>query len=112
LTAISSLDLRKLYLGFVVYFAEGLQIHPLSNNSDPRVREIFLQDVVGMSARTYDRRLLTLTLQTGRHRPETFTDLEDVLQAISENSLAVAFVWLEDVEDRDGIKILRVLWQH
>jgi hypothetical protein len=112
LTTISSLDLRKVYLGFVVNAPSGRQIYPIANNSDARAKEIFLQDVVGMSARTYDRRLLTLTLQTGRHRPVSFTELEDVLGSIADNSFAIAFVWREDVENRDDVKILRVLWQH
>jgi len=112
LSNISALDLRKLYLGFVVYSDTGRQIHPISNHSDARAWEIFLQDVVGMSARTYDRRLLTLTLQTGRHRPQVFNELEYVLDAIAANPLAIAFVWQEDLQHRENIKVIRVLWQH
>jgi hypothetical protein len=111
LTTVSSLDLRKLYLGFVVNSETGEQIHPITNTSDTRVKEIFLQNVVGMSARSYDRRLLTLTLQTGRHRPETYSDLDDLLNRVANDSLSIAFVWEEDAESRDDIKLLRVLWQ-
>ena len=111
LKTVSSLDLRKLYLGFVVNSETGQQIHAITNNSDSRVKEIFLQNVVVMSARSYDRRLLTLTLQTGRHRPEIYTDPCDVLNRVASNSLTISFVWKEDADSRDDIKILRVLWQ-
>jgi len=110
LETLSSLELRKLYLGFVVNSEAGRQIRPITNNSNARIKEIFLQDVVGMSARSYDRRLLTLTLQTGRHRPEVYADLGDLLNRIASDSLSISFVWKEDAEDRNDIKILRVLW--
>ena len=108
--AISPIDLRKLYLGFVVLSNTGTQVRPLSNESDARLKEVFLQDVMGMSARSYDRRLLTLTLQSGRPRPEVIEDLNLLLQRIDNDLQAVAFVWEEDVENMDNVKVLRVLW--
>lgn len=104
------LDLRKLYLGFPVMTPDGTPIRPLSNASDARLGEIFLQDVMGMSARSYDRRLLTLTLQSGRPRPEVIEDVDVLLQRIDTNLQSITFVWDENIQDLDNVKVLRVLW--
>lgn len=108
--AISPLDLRKLYLGFVVMTSNGAPVRPLSNASDTQLKEIFLQDVMGMSSRSYDRRLLTLTLQTGRRRPEVIEDLSILLQRIDSDLQSITFVWEEDIESLDSVKVIRVLW--
>jgi hypothetical protein len=110
IVSISPLDLRKLYLGFVVTAGDKTQVKPILYASDELLQEIFLQNVMGMSARSYDRRLLTLTLQSGRPRPQVFEDLESVLQRIDSDPQTIVFVWEEDIENLPNIKILRVLW--
>lgn len=110
LQSVSSIELRKLYLGFIVNAETGEQIQPVTNDSDSRAKEIFVQNVVGMSARSYDRRLLTLTLRTGRHRPEVFRDTTALLDRIADDAYSIAFVWEEDVAGREDIRTLRVLW--
>jgi hypothetical protein len=100
-----------LYLGFVVTTDTGQNIRPLINASDPQAVEIFLQDVMGMSRRSYNRRLLALTLQTGRPRPDVHSDLDSVLEKIGNDRLAIAFAWQDDIQDLDTVKVLRILWQ-
>jgi len=109
---VSSIDLRKLYLGFTVNDAQGEPIRAATNSSNPNLWQAFLQNVMGMSDRSYHRRLLTLTLQSGRARPEVFDNLDGVLNSVESTGNTITFAWREDVENRDEIKILRVLWQH
>lgn len=111
MTTVSSLDIRKCYLGFVVRDSSGNQIHPITNGSDTHLWEVFLQDVMGMTSRSYRRRLLTLTLQSGRRRPEISENLDSLLDHLKSNSNAVSFVWEEDLAGRSDFKILRVLWR-
>jgi hypothetical protein len=66
---------------------------------------------MGMSARSYDRRLLAKTLQTGQSRPDELHSVEDVIERIGNDRQAVSFVWEEDIHDRENIKILRVIWR-
>jgi hypothetical protein len=108
--SVSPLDIRKLYLGFVVRDRQGNPIRPMTNASDSRLWEIFLQDVMGMSARSYDRRLLTLTLQSGRPRPDVYGSLQSILDSVEQDDNAVAIVWEEDIAKRPGLKVIRVLW--
>jgi hypothetical protein len=69
---IDLLDVRKIYLGFSVRTSRNEQIRAASNITARGIYEIFLQGVMGMSVSTYDRRLLTLTLQSGRRRPDIY----------------------------------------
>jgi hypothetical protein len=108
--SLSPLDLRKLYLGFVVTTNDRNPIKPVLNASDAFLTELFLQDVMGMSERSYDRRLLTLTLQSGRPRPEVLDDIGAIVEAVANDPYAVAFVWEEDIVDVDSVRIVRVLW--
>lgn len=108
---LGSLDIRKLYLGFVVRDEQKQPIRAIANGSDTHLWNVFLQGVMGMSDRSYERRLLTLTLQSGRVRPHVITDLEQLLRTIEAEPNAVAFVWQRDLEGHVNLKVLRVLWQ-
>ena len=109
--SVTAIELRKLYLGFIVTTVDGLQIRPLNNAGDAQIHRIFLQDVMGMSARSYDRRLLTLTLQSGRPRPSVHENVDEIINLVSNDDLAISFVWKKDIDSRSDIKILRVLWR-
>lgn len=108
---LGSLDIRKLYLGFVVTDEQKQPIRAISNDSDAHQWSVFLQGVMGMSEKAYERRLLTLTLQSGRTRPRVITDLELLLQTVETEPNAVAFVWQRDLEGHNDLKVVRVLWQ-
>jgi hypothetical protein len=111
LESLGSLDIRKLYLGFVIRDEQNQPIRAFSNGSDARLWNVFLQSVMGMSDKSYERRLLTLTLQSGRVRPHVVTDVQQLLQTVKSEPNAVAFVWQRDLEGHDDLKVLRVLWQ-
>lgn len=111
LESLESLDIRKLYLGFLVRDEQNQPIHAFLNGSDARLWNVFLQGVMGMSDKSYERRLLTLTLQSGRVRPHVENDPEQLLQTIETLPNSVAFVWRRDLEGHDNLKVLRVLWQ-
>jgi hypothetical protein len=111
LDSLGSLDIRKLYLGFVIRDEQNQPIRAILNGSDGHLWNTFLQSVMGMSDKSYERRVLTLTLQSGRVRPHIVMDLEQLLQAVETEPNAVAFAWQRDIEGHDNLKVLRVLWQ-
>ena len=65
---LDSLEVRKLFLGLTVT-QDGNRLRPVLNETDARVKEIFLQNIVSMSDITYDRSLLRLTLIQGQRQP-------------------------------------------
>lgn len=109
-TRLDSVELRKLYLGFTVT-REGRALRALRNLSDRTLDDIFLQNVVSMSGRIYEQRLIASTLHQGRPRPEEIRDSAQLLAAIAEDPLAVSIAWQSAVADNPRLRVLRVLWQ-
>ncbi|HEY0749386.1 MAG TPA: hypothetical protein VGD63_21980 [Steroidobacteraceae bacterium] len=106
---LDSLEVRKLFLGMTVEH-NGTRLSALLNESDPVIKEVFLQNVVAMTETTYDRRLLQLALQHGALLPAVYTDNTRLLAAVVADPAAVSFAWYRDVAQDKKIKILRVLW--
>jgi hypothetical protein len=80
------------------------------NETDARVKEIFLQNIVSMSDITYDRSLLRLTLIQGQRRPIAYGDIALLLKAVAADPSAVSYAWSKDVARDPRLRILRVLW--
>ena len=107
---LSNLELRKIYLGIALRLDDEV-IRGLRNVSDEMLDRIFLQNIVAMSERTYQRRLLTFTLRYGRPRPPEVSDSEELLARLSADPYAISYMWKADAEDRKEIKILRAIWR-
>jgi hypothetical protein len=106
---LDSLQIRKLFLGMTVT-QHGTRLRPVLNQTDTRVKEIFLQNIVSMSEITYDRSLLRLTLIQGQRQPTVYQDMALLLKAVAADPSAVSYAWSKDVAHDPRIKILRVLW--
>ena len=107
---LNSLDIRKLYLGFNVRDRSERQIIALTNASDDRVMTVFLQNVMAMTQRAYNRRLLTLAVQSGRPRPRSVQSLERLHQLLLTDRMMVTCMWKTDADKFADLKVLRVLW--
>jgi hypothetical protein len=106
---LDSLEVRKLFLGLTVTH-NGDRLRPVLDEADPRVKEIFLQNIVSMSDTTYDRSVLRLTLIQGQIKPIAYKDIGLLLKAVEADPTAVSYAWAKDVAHDSRIKILRVLW--
>ena len=106
---LDSLEVRKLFLGMTVTH-NGDRLRPLLNEAEPRLKDVFLQNVVSMTDMTYDRRTLRLALQGGRSLPAVYTDKGTLITAVAADPTAVSFAWAKDVQYDRRIRILRVLW--
>ena len=106
---LDSLQIRKLFLGMTVT-EHGTRLRPVLNQTDARVKEIFLQNIVSMSDSTYDRSILRLTLIQGQRQPTIYQDIALLLKAVASDPSAVSYAWSEDVAHDPRIKALRVLW--
>jgi hypothetical protein len=106
---LDSLEVRKLFLGMTVTH-NGERLRPLLNEADPRIKDVFLQNIVSMTDMTYDRRILLLALQGGRSLPTVYTNTTTLINNVATDPTAVSFAWAKDVQRDKRIKILRVLW--
>jgi hypothetical protein len=108
LSSLNSLEIQKLFLGLTVV-TNGLDVHPLRNESDEAMRQLFYQDVVSMSEPTYERRLLALTLQQGRTAPPVYRDSRALLNAIAADPRAISYAWASEAARDARIRILKFL---
>jgi hypothetical protein len=106
---LDSHEVRKLFLGLTVTHS-GDRLRPVLNESDARVKEIFLQNIVSMSETTYDRSVLRLTLIQGQVKPVAYKEIALLIRAVIADPTAVSYAWAADVAHDSRIKILRVLW--
>jgi hypothetical protein len=106
---LDSLEVRKLFLGMTVVH-NGDRLRPLLNEAEPRLKDVFLQNVVSMTDMTYDRRILRLALQGGRSLPAVYADKAMLINTVAADPTSVSFAWFRDVQHDKRIKILRVLW--
>lgn len=108
--SINSLDIRKVYLGISVTVA-GNPVRALRRRDDERLNQIFLQSVVAMSQRSYERRLLSLVLKFGTPRPVEVDDHDELLELLARNTSSIAYMWKSEAEADASVRIIRVLWQ-
>ena len=108
--SISTLDIRKIYLGISVSI-DGRNIRAFRWRNDERLNNIFLQSVIAMSQRSYERRLLSMVLKFGTPRPVEVSDRDQLLQLLARNPLSIAYMWESDAEADTRVKIIRVLWK-
>ena len=106
---LDSSSVRKLFLGLTVQRG-GERLRPLLNESDTRLKEVFLQNIVSMSDSTYDRHVLQLSLEQGRKQPKVYQSNAQLINSVAADPTAVSYVWLRDVESDKRVRILRTLW--
>ena len=107
--AMDSLTVRKLFLGLPV-LVNGRLLHPVRNRSDPRLDEIFFQDIVAMSQSSYERQILTGVNRQGWLRPAEYRGEAEVLGTLAADPNAVSYVWRRNLGHNPGVRIVRVLW--
>ena len=110
LQSISTLDIRKAYLGVVVR-VDGHQVRPILMRGDDRLEQVFYQSVVAMSKKSYERRRLSLALKYGTPRLAEFEDVSAVSLALQSDECAITYLWKRDAETIPGIKTIKLLWQ-
>lgn len=107
---ISLLDIRKIYLGISVRLGGGT-VRALRRDDDDQLNRIFMQSVIAMSERSYERRLLSLMLRFGTPRPEEIDSLDEVHRRLSQRPYSIAYMWKREAESDARVKVIRVLWQ-
>jgi hypothetical protein len=107
---VSSLDIRKAYLGISVT-VDGKVLRPIRRGDDERLDQVFLQSVMAMSRRSYERRLLSLVLKFGTPRPVEIDEREDLVQLLLDRPNSISYMWKSDAESDSRVKTIKILWQ-
>ena len=107
---ISSLDIRKAYLGISVSVG-GNSIRPIRRREGERLNKIFMQSVIAMSLKSYERRLLSMMLKYGTPRPIEVDNREELLRQLMINPGAIAYMWKSEADEDLRVRVIRVLWE-
>ncbi len=105
---LSSLDLRKLFLGLPIT-QEGQQLQAVIYQPDSEMRDIFLKTVVGMTSRSFERKVLQARLSFGARIVPTYRSKTEVVEALQEKQLVVSFMPFSDAQFYE-LEVVQTLW--
>jgi hypothetical protein len=103
-------DLRRIYLGLAPKDTD-ITLTPVGNKSEALLYEVFLQKIVHMSSRSYERHLLTKVVRGGSQRMQISTDADSLNDALRNNKNAISFMWENDAKTNPDITIVQKIWQ-
>lgn len=109
-TSLTHTEVRQLFLGMPTE-KNGVDFTPLRNSSDPLITEVFLQKIIFMSKRNYERQLATRVFRLGGARPAVYSNVSELRDALRQSPGAVSYMWAKDVLQDDDLKSIGVLWQ-
>ena len=109
LDVLTHAEVRKVFLGVPVTRGQ-VRLRPLLNFSDPLATNIFLQQVIFMSERKYERQLLSRVFRLGDQRPREYEDIDLLVKNLRNTAGSVTFMWSDQFESYTGLKSLGVLW--
>lgn len=107
---LSSFEIRKIFLGYPIKRENTLLI-AVRNKSDDEGYQIFLQKVIHLSARNYERRLMSKTFRTGTPTVLEIDTLSALKTKLLNNEFNISVMWLEDVELDSNLKVMQRLWK-
>jgi len=93
-----------------VYIGD-INLRPLLNDSDPRLTQVFLQKVIFMSRKRYERQLAAQIFRQGGRQPPAIDNNEDIVRALLASPAMITFMWSDEFEGVSGLKSLGVLWE-
>lgn len=108
--ALSPFEVRKIFLGYPIRRDNNLLV-AIINKSDETNYQIFLQKVVHLSARNYERRLMSKTFRTGTPTVLEVDNLPALKKKLLSNAFNVSVMWVEDVESQSDLKVIQTLWK-
>jgi len=105
---LSRFELRKLFLGYPVE-QNGKMISAIRNTSDDRAYQVFLQKLIRLSAKNYERRLLSKTFKTGAANVPTADSLDALIDELQQTDSTLSFMWKDEVESQSGVKVIEFI---
>ena len=106
---VTNAELRKVFLGVPVT-REGVRLRPLLNSTDPVATNVFLQKVIFMSERMYQRQLVSRVFRFGGQRPQEYDDLDSLVADLRSIPGALTFMWSDQFEHYEELEQLGVIW--
>lgn len=109
LQAFTRKELRLLYLGYAVIKNEQ-QYEPIINATQKQIYKGFLQKVMFMSEKNYERQLITRVFRRGGEQPGKFSSHNELIANLKMKPNRITFVRLNFAMQDDDIQVVQQLW--
>ena len=109
LESLSHADVRKLFLGIPI-IKDNIRLLPVLNTGDPLMTEIFLQKIIFMSKRDYERQLVSRVFRSGGQRPAEYDNADELVEKLISTPGSVSFMWATQLEQHKDLRSLGQLW--
>lgn len=101
-------EVRSTFMG-APEVKNNVRLKPVLNETDPLLREVFLQKVMFVSWKHYQQRLVEQAFRAGWPMPQIVYDQTALAKALREQPGALTYMW-ETTAKALGVKIVQVLW--
>jgi len=106
LTPLNAKELRRLYLGLKVV-KDNAHVKAIQNYSDDILHEVFLQKIMYMSSRTYQRQLKVITIRKGIKPPKEFSSNKSIENSLKNDNNSIAYMWKAHADANPNLHILQ-----
>jgi len=109
LPELNRFELRAAFVGMPLK-KNGLELHPLINRSDSEIYAAFLQKIMTMSRRNYERQLTLRTFQRGGAGLVGADTVDHLIKQMRLRRGTITFMPLDVASHFEELRIMQVLW--
>lgn len=102
-------ELRRLFLGMPVY-RNGEKLIPLINKSEALCYQVFLQSVVGLSQKRYERSLISGLYRQGVVAPVFYEDKKDLLKDLNKKDRTISVMFDKGEGKEKVFNVVQEIW--
>ena len=106
ITSLTPKELRRVFLGLNVTNNNSAVI-PIRNHSDEMLHEVFLQKIMFMSSRTYERQLNLRIVRKGLERPKQFSKQSEIISVLTNTNNSITYMWEQDAKNFSDLRVIR-----
>ena len=106
--SLSKFELRKVFLGYSVN-KDGKEISAVRNISDKDAYQLFLSQLIRLSDRNYEKRLMSKTFRTGLANVPKEKSLEAVYAELKRGDAVLSFMWLDEAQAEPGVSVIQTI---
>ncbi|MBI3595730.1 MAG: hypothetical protein HY203_01090 [Nitrospirae bacterium] len=107
LSHLSKTEIRGIYLG-EIRFVGGMPVRPIQY-AEGQVKEAFLSNVIGLSAKDYKLYWVKKLFQEGLTPPLVKTDPSEILNAVREDPWGIGYLPKEFANEASEIQIIYII---
>jgi len=102
-------DIRRLFLGLRPINIKQTST-PIINTSNPTGYKLFLKNIMFLTERGYERKLIKRVFRQGADRIESFDSIDDLTQHLKQHPDNISFMLKQEALKHPDLKIIQVLW--